>query len=169
MNSGNDNLPPPLPPGKGNTPNPNPTSDSRRKARRAKQSGQKGVRPKPELPEIKPQPIPIPPTSPPLSPKPDSFTKQPNPAEPAKPLSKRPYPLRLVITGLSLLILGLLGIGSFLIISPDGRSIKLYTEPTPERLDLLKQSSRPIPAVPAIKPVAKGTEAQQTFKYGHSQ
>jgi hypothetical protein len=154
VNSGNDNLPPSLPPAKGNTPKPNPTSDSRRRARRAKQSGQKDARQEPELPEIKsqPRPIPIPPTSPPLPPKPDSFAQQPKPAEPARSLPKRLYPLRFVITLLSLLILGLLGFGSFLIVSPDGRSIKLYTEPTPDRLDLLKQSSRPIPADPAAKP-----------------
>jgi hypothetical protein len=152
VNSGNDNLPPSLPPAKGNIPKPNPTSDSRRKARRAKQSGQTGQagkRQEPELPEVKPQPVPIPPTSPPLPPKPNSFTQQP---EPARPLSKRPYPWRFLITLLSLLVLGLLGFGSFLIVSPDGRSIKLYTEPTPDRLDLLKQSSQPIPAAPAVKP-----------------
>ncbi|MGA7953796.1 MAG: hypothetical protein WCA07_09795 [Gloeobacterales cyanobacterium] len=162
MNSGNDNLPP----AKGNTPkgnpaNPNPAPDSRRKARRAQQAGQKGAKQEPGLPEIKPQPMPIPSTSPPLLPKPDSFVaKQPHSAEPTRPLSKGTYPLRLVITFLSLLILGLLGMGSFLLVSPDGKSIKLYTEPTPERLDLLKQSRAPIPAAPVIKPVAKGSKAQ---------
>jgi hypothetical protein len=161
VNSGNDNLPPSLPPAKGDpakgdTPNPNPAPDSRRKARSAKQSGQKGAKQEPGLPEIKPQSMLIPPTSPPVLPQPDSFVaKQPNSIEPARPLSKETYPLRLVITFLSLLILGLLGMGSFLLVSPDGRSIKLYTEPTPERLDLLKQSRGPIPSAPVIKPVAK--------------
>jgi hypothetical protein len=169
VNSGNDNLPPSLPPAKGNTPKPNPTSDARRKARRAKQSGQKGERQEPELPEIKPQPKPTPPTSPPLRPTPDSFAQQSTPAEPARPLPKRPYPLGIFTTLLSLLILGLLGIGVFLLVSPDGRSIKLYTEPTPERLDLLKKSSRSIPAVLAVKLFASGSEDQQTFRYGHSQ
>jgi hypothetical protein len=160
VNSGNDNLPPSLPPGKGNTPKPNPTSDSRRKARRAKQSGQKGARQEPELPKIKPQPIPIPPISPPIPPKPESFAKQINPTEPSGPLPKRPYPLRLITTLLSLLILGLVGIGSFLLVSPDGRSIKLYTEPTPDRLDLLKQSSR---SIPPVKPEV-GTQKAKSQK-----
>ncbi len=152
MNSGNDNLPPSLPPAKGNTPQPNPAPDSKKKARRTKQpgpTGQKNARPEPELPKIKPQPIP--PTPPPPSPKSDSFAQQPKPTEPAaRPLPKRPYPLRLVVTLLSLFLLGLLGFGSFLIVSPDGRSIKLYTEPTPDRLDLLKPPSS-VPVVPSAK------------------
>jgi hypothetical protein len=157
VNSGNDNLPPSLPPAKGNTPQPNPTPDPKKEARRTQPSGPTESKPiasknvgqgQPELPKIRPQPLP--PTPPPLPPKSDSFVQQPKPAEPAR-FPKRPYPLRLVVTLLSLCLFGLLVFGSFLIVSPDGRSIKLYTESTPDRLDLLKQPKPPVPAVPSAK------------------
>ena len=105
--------------------------------------------------------MPIPPTPPLLPAKSDSFAQQSKPAEPTRPLSTRPYPLRLIIILLSLLILGLLGFGLFLIVSPDGRGVKLYTEPIPDRLDLMKQSSRPTPAIPGVKPDQKA-KSQRT-------
>jgi hypothetical protein len=149
VNPGNDNLPPSIPPSKGNKPKPNPGSDSTKKAKRPQQSGQKGTRQEPVLPEIKSQPIPrpIPPTARSIPSKPDSFVEQTNLTKPPRPLSKRSYPFQLVVILLSLLLLGLVGMGLFLIVSPDGRSIKLFPEPTPDRLNLLAPSSQPTPAV----------------------
>ncbi len=161
MNSGNDNLPPSIPPSKGNKPKPNPASDSTKKTRRPQQSGQKGAKQEPVLPEIKSPPIPrpIPPTSqatPPIPSKPDSFAEQKNLIEPPRPLPKQPYPFQLVVILLSLLVLGLVGMGSFLLVSPDGRSIRLFPEPTPNRLNLIMPISQP---PPAVKP---GPETQKT-------
>lgn len=143
MSSSNDNLPPSIPPKKGNKPKPNPASDSTRNIRRP-QSEQKSEqtvsRQEPVLPEIKssPSPRPIPPTSPSSIP---SKPEQKNPIEPPKLLPKRPYPLQFVVILLSLSVLGLVGMGAFLIVSPDGRSIRLFPEPTPNRLNLVTPSS----------------------------
>jgi hypothetical protein len=160
VNSGNDNLPPSIPPSKGNKPKPNPELDSTKKTRRPQQSGQKGPRQEPVLPEIKspPVPRPIPPTAqsiPPIPPKPDSFVEQKNLIETPRP-RKQPYPFQLVVILLSLLVLGLVAMGAFLIVSPDGRSIRLFPEPTPNRLNLVMPVSQP---KPMVKP---GPETQKT-------
>jgi hypothetical protein len=160
VNSGNDDLPPSIPPSKGNKPKPNPALDSTKKTRRPQQSGQQGPRQEPVLPKIKspPVPRPIPPTAqsiPPISPKLDPFVEQKNLIETPRPL-KRPYPFQLVVILLSLLVLGLVAMGSFLIVSPDGRSIRLFPEPTPNRLNLVMPVSQP---KPVVKPVP---ETQKT-------
>jgi hypothetical protein len=49
----------------------------------------------------------------------------------------------------------LAGFGLFVLVSPDGRSIKVFTEPTSDRLDLTKQSNLSVPASPAVKPWVK--------------
>lgn len=150
MNSGNgnDNLPPAIPPPKGNVPGP-PKPDTRRKSKRARQSGQKITPSEPVLPELKPRPNP--PSVPPAQPTP--FAQQLKSTETLLP--KKPYPFKLVITLLVIFLLGLAGFGLFVLVSPDGRSIKVFTEPTSDRLDLTKQSNLSVPASPAVKPWVK--------------
>ncbi len=147
MNSGNgnDNLPPAIPPSKGNVPGQTPKSDARRKNKRAKQSGQKITPSEPVLPEIKQRSNP---PSPPSVPPPSSipFAQQPKPAELPKPRPTKPYPFKLVITLLVIFLIALAGFGLFSLVSPDGRSIKVFTEPTADQLDLTKQSNLSVPA-----------------------
>jgi hypothetical protein len=147
--NGNDNLPPAIPPPKGNVPGQTPKPDTRRKSKRARQSGQKITPSEPVLPELKPRPNP--PSVPPAQPTP--FAQPPKSTE--TPLPKKPYPFKLVITLLVIFLLGLAGFGLFVLVSPDGRSIKVFTEPTSDRLDLTKQSNLSVPASPAVKPLAK--------------
>jgi hypothetical protein len=142
--NGNDNLPPAIPPSKGNVPGQTPKPNTRRKSKRAKQSGQRITPSEPILPEIKQRPNPpSPPSVPPAQPTP--FAQQPKSAEPSTPLPKKPYPFKLVITLLVIFLIGFAGFGLFLLVSPDGRSIKVYTEPTPDQLDLTKQSNLSVP------------------------
>ena len=133
--NGNDNLPPAIPPPKGNVPGQTPKPDTSRKSKRARQSGQKITPSEPVLPELKPRPNPpSPPSVPPAQPTP--FAQQPKSTE--IPLPKKPYPFKLVITLLVISLLGFAGFGLFVLVSPDGRSIKVFTEPTSDRLELTR-------------------------------